>query len=618
MMQELLLALLGYDGPIFQLKAEQRFEVCDGIFTERERVMLERVLETATCYSKLMIFCRDNTRGQGRYRAALASALLEATKRYREGVVSLESELLANPQLTPTHLHTTLHLYTPALVTLRDMIDEVSQLGVRGCRLLGVLHRHTEQAVLDNRTLMNSVEQSVHAVLYDQLLQWLLYGALMDPYSEFFLRNKQSPTEAGGESEEQGGKGSAASSVELVTELLPSHLPAVLAHKLLFVGQAVREFDANKHDGSAGRLLEDNEDLFVEQLTALAEAESFSLLRLTQTVDNITATVSKHLCSVVVRGGIVAALDDLKGVMLLGRGELYHTFLEVAAPMLDAPVNTTTNACALFQSSGQLVQVGEDLLERFTVCCSVDAVEHLPAVVKDTYGHANTGWSSLHLEYSTGTVLQQLLCTAGVQRQYNELFSFLLCVKRAQQKLHRCWLRHNISIARAASEERAVWSLRHHMTLLLDGLQYYLQVDVLECEHYRLVSSINSCEDYQQLQGLIASYLSSLSCRCYLRHKLVSKCFSLIFSLCHRFCQFLQEKEDEPATEPESQTSQPSLSELESEFESASSRLFLVLCSLQQLPGQQHTASLLARLDYNYHYRNKQRRTLHAIVGEDE
>jgi hypothetical protein len=34
------------------------------------------------------------------------------------------------------------------------------------------------------------IEQSVHGVLYDQLTHWLLYGALLDPYKEFFLQPK--------------------------------------------------------------------------------------------------------------------------------------------------------------------------------------------------------------------------------------------------------------------------------------------------------------------------------------------------------------------------------------------------------------------------------------------
>ena len=37
--------------------------------------------------------------------------------------------------------------------------------------------------------------------------------------------------------------------------------------------------------------------------------------------------------------GLSESLDDLKSILLLGRGELYHTLLGTAANMLDGPPN---------------------------------------------------------------------------------------------------------------------------------------------------------------------------------------------------------------------------------------------------------------------------------------
>ena len=47
----------------------------------------------------------------------------------------------------------------------------------------------------------------------------------------------------------------------------------------------------------------------------------------------------QHLCQVVLAGGLLTALSDLKAVLLLGRGELYHALLVAAQPLLDGPVN---------------------------------------------------------------------------------------------------------------------------------------------------------------------------------------------------------------------------------------------------------------------------------------
>lgn len=56
---------------------------------------------------------------------------------------------------------------------------------------------------------------------------------------------------------------------------------------------------------------------------------------------------------------------------------------------------------------------------------------------------ANTsGWGSLSVVFSGPAVLHQLLHAPSVQRGYSSLFAFLLCVRRAQHRLHSCWITH--------------------------------------------------------------------------------------------------------------------------------------------------------------------------------
>lgn len=51
----------------------------------------------------------------------------------------------------------------------------------------------------------------------------------------------------------------------------------------------------------------------------------------------------KHLCEVARSGGVLTGLEELKAVMLLGRGELFHTLLRVGAPLLDGPPIVSTS-----------------------------------------------------------------------------------------------------------------------------------------------------------------------------------------------------------------------------------------------------------------------------------
>ncbi|KAF2354720.1 Gamma-tubulin complex component protein [Trinorchestia longiramus] len=488
--------------------------------------------------------------------------------------------------------------YAPTLSVLASLVADVEEGEVRGCRLLETVHCHCRDAV-HHTALLNRLDQSVHGVLYDQLSHWLLYGALLDPFKEFFLQAQVTREGA----------------VGLEPDLLPAHLPASLAHSILFIGHAVRDFDASptKKEGRIGGPLEEGEEGFLEQLTALSRAKMFSVTRLSDTVHSIRATVSKHMCKVTLDGGLVCALEELKSLLLLGRGELFHALLTIAADALDPSADSAyTNVGALVQMCAQQVQVQEDLLDKFTFYCSLEAQQLLPQVVRDTKGHGTTGWSTLNVEYKCSRVLKQVLGCAAVQRQYKQLFTFLLCVRRAQHRLHNSILSYCTASRRSKADLNGgvwtAWTLRHRITLLIDGLQYYLQVDVLESEHYHLVTSVKECGDYEQLQCLVASYLTSLTRLCFLSHSLVSKCLSLLFSLCHELCDVLS------CNSGSRVSGKRTLEELSEDLESCCSRLFLVLGSLQQLPGQQHTASLLDRLDYNHYYRKDQ---LH-LSGKDD
>ncbi|KAF2354721.1 Gamma-tubulin complex component protein [Trinorchestia longiramus] len=167
MIQELLLALLGCDGPIF-LNKKLQFQVQGGVFSEWEEALLSRVLELASHYSELLNFCNSNSRGQGRYRAALAAALVDAIRPYKCAVVELEREVLSEPSLSLTHVLTTLQPYAPTLSVLASLVADVEEGEVRGCRLLETVHCHCQNAVhhtaLLNRSGLPSCSSPGHLV----------------------------------------------------------------------------------------------------------------------------------------------------------------------------------------------------------------------------------------------------------------------------------------------------------------------------------------------------------------------------------------------------------------------------------------------------------------------
>ena len=61
--------------------------------------------------------------------------------------------------------------------------------------------------------------------------------------------------------------------------------------------------------------------------------------------------------------------------------------------------------------------------------------------------------------------------------RYNEIFSYLLSIRRCQNELHQTIIiQKNIKQLKLIDFEPKVWFARNHMTFLIDNLQFYLQV----------------------------------------------------------------------------------------------------------------------------------------------
>jgi gamma-tubulin complex component 4 len=68
------------------------------------------------------------------------------------------------------------------------------------------------------------------------------------------------------------------------------------------------------------------------------------------------------------------------------------------------------------------------------------------------------------------------------------------------------------------------WALRKHMSFLVDNLQYYLQVDVIESQFSILVDKIQATRDFEEIQLAHDVFLATLLGQFFLLSKPVCKC----------------------------------------------------------------------------------------------
>lgn len=637
MLHDLVLALTGHGGDIFIMKDDSSYDVVNdlGFFHPSELQIIHQLLNIGSHYKKITNFCdtydtvqiiREPDYRGGLYLSSLAGALRSSVKVYHTSVVHIEHQLLDDPELPLSQMLNTLQPLASLLAALAGLVSQIEEKSVHGCKILEVLHKQTALSVSNIKETFVRIEQTVHSVLYDQLTHWMLYGILLDPHNELFIQ-MASITISGLTDNEDFSQADDVNLLEyeapkrtqectLRLEMLPSHIPLHVAEEILFIGEAILVYEREgKKDTSIdfmsvashiGLVLKNKEQEFLNFFRELADAPTFSIIEFSKVVETIRHCVSQELCTLVMDAGLVTELGDLKYVYLLGRGELYQTLIPAITPFMKFTTSSNSNFNALFQMAGRQVLLDDEMLEKFIL------VRKSSSAAQSSSESHDKGWSNLRIEYNAKWPLHKLF-TTGVQDKYNAIFNFLLDIRRAQYRLQQLWI---TQMTNSYSEtDRLTWTLRHQMSLLIDNIQYYLQVDVLESQHWQLIAEIGKTHDYQRLAMAHHNFLVSIAAQCFLNNKLISSGLHILLNLIHKFCTLLEGRinaDIRSVANLQSKKSEVDTTEeiklISKFFERDAYNLFISLSRLSLLHRSQHTAQLIMRIDFNKFYSSNAKR----------
>jgi len=653
---ELLYALLGYTGRMVVRRggdggAPASFGLADGIALDPcERQLVLGVLSLGECYVALDSFLKAqlfdwrelSAAGDGRdpHVVALATGLEECLAPYRARVLELEQQLLRGA-LPLTELQLGLTEYSLTLPLMRSLVDRVQAEGIGAAPLLDMLAEAAAGAVASGRQCIEVLLWHVQRVFLSTLATWLLHGELLPASAPSFFVQRvaasadPSPAHAAFSSssppalpsEEGWGE------FEVNVGLKPRLLPMKLAERALFIGKAVRVLraaEAAAHAASAagsaadkggaawqgrggtsemrcgaseggGRLGEPGSrssaqemrlalEGFAEELGALSSARRLSTVgELSELLGRLSRLASRLLWRHLT---YECALDDLltalKGYFLLGRGELFHRLvLELRAPMAALPTSRLDLGAALAHATAGAEPDRGGYVRRLAL--------ELPAVERGV--SAYDSWRRMGLRLPVASPLSLLVHAAALE-SYSALFSFLFTVKRVQMELHAAWA-SQMEKARPAGQRAhllPVWRLRAHMAFLIDNLQYYLQVDVLDAQWQALSLAAAECEDFEALAATHQATLSVLSSQCFLQAGSVSSALHQIFQLCLALCTMI-EHSDAGLRNPVAWAAQTAT--VRREFGRQTAFLLAFLSNVASPQASPHLGQLLLRLNFN-------------------
>lgn len=161
-------------------------------------------------------------------------------------------------------------------------------------------------------------------ILYKQMISWMLYGTLLDPYQEFFVKIA---------SKHQKLKSGEWDTMTFTLDLnaIPgSYMPVSIAESIYFIGKSMQILMANgKQNRGFCEVIEQESHEIVNVINELAREDTFDILQVEHAIESIRARVAKHLYqNVVVHAEFIQCFDAIKQFFLLSRGELYQTFIE--------------------------------------------------------------------------------------------------------------------------------------------------------------------------------------------------------------------------------------------------------------------------------------------------
>lgn len=658
MLHELLLALSGDSGGIYVYDKFAGIQVAADLpfVHESEISLLNRICGLGTYFQKFQTFCkkysgvspyvgetqRDGENFQepfGLYIQAFCTGLDQVLDSYRNVLVDLEKQILKDPKLPLTYIEHSLEQYQGLFPALWSVIEHIQASKAFGCQILDVLQQSCICGIPDVKDALERILFVCHGVMYQQLSAWVLHGILIDKHNEFFIKeitsaDKQTANwtddSAAGMSngdlgipgitgrqlaeilEGEGKKEIAAQwQFRINAEMLPSYIPTRVADKILFIGESVGMFQGSRqtktsHQRSA--LVLEKEEEFTLSLYALQQQPKFNLMLFESEIDKIRLCVAEHLWKLVVENvNLLKHLKILKDFFLLGRGELFSAFIEHARDLLKLPPSNNTSHdvhAAFLQVLSKFLPDDDEAASMFTIMIDKELTQRdkkkKTASEADQTGPVVSGWDCIKLEYDVQWPLH-ILFQPVVLDKYNSLFRFLLKVKRTQMDLQQVWAAYmgtkHLSTAQISNMTK-IWLSRMHMAFLVNNLQYYLQVDVLEAQYSQLLEKINSTRDFEAIRLGHDHFITTLTAQSFLLMKPVSHCLDEILNLCQSFSSLLLQKGNTGLTEREV----VQIENITKTYERQTALLFQILSSVRSHQASPHLAQLLLRIDFNKHF----------------
>lgn len=479
---------------------------------------------------------------RGLYLQSLADSVGLVLEPFHQKLTQLIEDHLKNPNRVLSYYYNQIKPFESYFRFLLHFIGELETGQFHGCAVLKLLHKHNFNGDQRIMRAIQAVRKSVYAVWLRQLSQWLIYGRLIDAFGEFLITHSDANKAKGVYSlatatsmpnisatcatiSDSAAVNADLWHYEVCYDMLPPNFTPSWAEKVLFIGQTVRMLNADPRrldkkrslwtngdfEAEMGCLWNKREHVYFNKLQALYDDDCIDVGAYEAIVNEIKLFVTERLSEIAFnQADLIKHLHLVKDYYLLGRGELFLEFI----------IQTES----LLVERGKISEyMARDVSQAFQVALNRSSVEleqlvlHMPLTDVETIDleHCDDDphvfLRLVAFKFSVKWPLH-LLFSPTILKRYNQIFRFLLQIRKVQNDLHTVWRLHR---DRKVAGNSLLSQLRNQMLFLVDNLQYYLQVDVIESQFSILMSAVQNSKDFEVIQRAHSVFQANVMSLCF-------------------------------------------------------------------------------------------------------
>ena len=184
-LHELLVALLGHPGDVFEKKRGYKAAVDFPYIHPSERLALDQVSSLGLQYEIMQEYVEDN-RFNGIYRSALGLAIDRVLNSYHRDIVELGAQIESeNSVLGQVALK--LSPYILVFDSMVRIIEDVNAKELKGVMIMNYIEiKRKETSVPSLASILQTISDNLVSVFFRQVCDWIFFGTI-GPFEDEFM-----------------------------------------------------------------------------------------------------------------------------------------------------------------------------------------------------------------------------------------------------------------------------------------------------------------------------------------------------------------------------------------------------------------------------------------------